>query len=197
MAKFICIIFKLFFKANVKQLKIKQMKNFLRVLFILVLFSAFGTLNAQQQKKIKLGHIDSGELLSLMPGKDSAQVKLQEYATNLGQQLKTMQTELETKEQDYRENEKTWSELIRSTKYKELIDLSNRIEAFQTSAQEDLQNKEQELLQPIIDKAKKAIELVAAENGYTYILDTSYGIVLYFEPTEDILPFVKKKLNLR
>lgn len=197
MAKFICIIFKLFFKANVKQLKIKQMKNFLRVLFILVLFSAFGTLNAQQQKKIKLGHIDSGELLSLMPGKDSAQVKLQEYATNLGQQLKTMQTELETKEQDYRENEKTWSELIRSTKYKELIDLSNRIEAFQTSAQEDLQNKEQELLQPIIDKAKKAIELVAAENGYTYILDTSYGIVLYFEPTEDILPLVKKKLNLR
>lgn len=172
------------------------MKNLLKLLLSLIIIVSCSTLNAQQ-KKLKLGHIDSGELLALMPGKDSSQVKLQEYATSLGQQLKTMQAEIETKEQDYRENEKVWSDLIRSTKYKELIDLSNRIEAFQTSAQEDLQKKEQELLQPIIDKAKKAIEQVAEENGYTYILDTGYGMVLYFEPSDDILPLVKKKLNIK
>jgi len=77
------------------------------------------------------------------------------------------------------------------------MDLSNRIEAFQSSAQEDLQKKEQELLQPIIDLAKKAIEEVAKEQGYTYILDTAYGIVLFADPSDDIMPLVKKKLNLK
>ncbi|HRS53432.1 MAG TPA: OmpH family outer membrane protein [Bacteroidales bacterium] len=175
------------------------MKNLIKVTFLFLCFYFVSYIaDAQQQtKKIKFGHIDSGELLSMMPGRDSAQKKLQEYAATLSQQLKTMQAELDTKEQEYRDNEKSWSELIRSTKYKELMDLSNRIEAFQSSAQEDLQKKEQELLQPIIDLAKKAIEEVAKEQGYTYILDTAYGIVLFADPSDDIMPLVKKKLNLK
>jgi outer membrane protein len=174
------------------------MKKFFKVFVLLTLTVSFSNIYAQQQKKnYRVGHIDSGELLSVMPGRDSAQAKLQNYATNLGQQLKTMQMEYETKEQDYRENEKKWSDLIRGTKYKELIDLSGRIEAFQSSAQEDLQKKELELLQPIIDVAKKAIEEVAIEQGYNYILDTAYGTVLYSDPADDILLLVKKKLNLK
>lgn len=53
-----------------------------------------------------------------------------------------------------------------------------------------------QLVQPLIDKAKKAIEEVAKENGFTYIIDTSSGALLY-SGGEDILPLVKKKLNLQ
>ena len=42
---------------------------------------------------------------------------------------------------------------------------------------------------------KKAIEAVAKENSYKYVLDTSTGNVLYSEPADDILPLVKKKLD--
>ena len=44
-------------------------------------------------------------------------------------------------------------------------------------------------------KATIAIDLVAKENGYKYVLDTSSGNVLYTEPADDILPLVKKKLE--
>jgi outer membrane protein len=44
--------------------------------------------------------------------------------------------------------------------------------------------------------AKKAIEQVAKENGYTYIFDTSVGAVLYWEESDNVLSLVKKKLNL-
>jgi outer membrane protein len=59
-----------------------------------------------------------------------------------------------------------------------------------------LEQDEQDLINPIIEKAKKAIEQVAKENGYTYIFDTSVGAVLYWEESDNVLSLVKKKLNL-
>ena len=52
-------------------------------------------------------------------------------------------------------------------------------------------------MQPFIDKAKKAIDDVAKEKGYTYILDTSTGSVLYWEGGDDIMMYVKEKLGIQ
>jgi outer membrane protein len=88
------------------------------------------------------------------------------------------------------------TDLIKQTKTEELQNMQTRLQTFQSSAQKDLQDKEQELLSPIIDKAKKAIQDVAKENKYTYIFDTGTGTILYSEPSDDILPLVKKYLNI-
>jgi len=151
---------------------------------------------AMAQVKIKLGHIDSMELLQSMPGRDSAQKTLQVYSKVLENQLTAMQKEMETKYQDYQTNGATWSQSILQVKQKDLQDLQARIEAFQQSAQKDLKDKETELLKPIIDKAKKAIEEVSKENGYTYVFDSSVGVLLYFDQSDDLMPMVKKKLGL-
>ena len=60
---------------------------------------------------------------------------------------------------------------------------------------QEYQNKNAELSKPIYDKAKKGIEAVAKEGAYKYVLDTSSGVVLYSEPSDDILLLVKKKLD--
>ena len=78
----------------------------------------------------------------------------------------------------------------------EIMDLQQRIQSFQASAQEQLQMKEQDLLQPIIDKAKKAIEDVAKENGYTYIFDSGLGVLLYMPEGDDVKALVKTKLGI-
>ncbi len=152
---------------------------------------------AMAQVKIKLGHIDSMELLQAMPARDSAQKILQDYSKVLETQLVAMQKEMEKKYQEYQTNGATWTQSILQLKQQELQDLQARIEAFQQSAQKDLKEKETELLKPIIDKAKKAIEDVAKENGYTYIFDSSVGVLLYSESSDDIMALVKKKLNLK
>lgn len=170
------------------------MKKRIIILSIIALF--FGV-NTFAQTKIKLGHIDSMELLKQMPGRDSAQKILENYSKTLEKQITAMQTELENKYNDYVANQATMSQLIQQTKMKELQDLQSRIEAFQTSAQKDLQEKEKELIQPIIDKAKKAIEETAKENGYTYIFDSSVGVLLYYENSDDIMALVKKKLGIK
>lgn len=154
------------------------------------------SLSSFAQTKIKLGHVNSEELLKVMPGRDSAELKLKDYTKALETQFQTMQTEMETKYNDFITNQATYSELIKSMKQKELEDMQKRIQEFQGSAQDDISKKETELLQPIIDKAKKAIEEVAKENGYTYVFDSGLQILLYSDPSDDLLLLVKKKLGI-
>jgi outer membrane protein len=171
------------------------MKKLIKIAALLIITCISTSVFAQG--KLKLGHVDSNELLKMMPGRDSAMKKMQNYQKSLEDQLKAMQSELETKYTDFTANQATMSDLIKSTKQKELQDLNGRIEAFQTSAQQDLQNKEQEVLKPIVDKAKKAIEDVAKENGYTYIFDAGVGVLLYTDGSDDILALVKKKVGIK
>lgn len=167
-------------------------KTFIALILTLVAL----TPASMAQKNVKLGHINSNELMQIMPGRDSAQAAFQREVEDLQATLKSMQDELETRYNDYRAKEAQMSDLIKQTKQRELQDMGARMEEFQKNAQQQLQDREQELLKPIIDRAKKAIEDVAKERGYTYIFDSGVGALLYQQDSEDIMPFVKAKLNL-
>jgi outer membrane protein len=169
------------------------MKNLIKFLVIILVLTASGV-NAQHQEKF--GHIDFGQLYSMMPGLDSVKTQYEQYAKSLQSQYDAMQSELQNKVTDYQSNQASMSAIIKQTKEKEIQDLQARIDAFQSSAQQDLQDKETELSQPLIDKARDAVKQVAKENGYTYILNTSGGMVIYADPGDDILNLVKKKLGI-
>lgn len=172
-----------------------RIKNYvlLGLMFVLVAFQGV----AQAQTKLKFGHINSDELLQMMPGLDSVKTTLQKYQQDIQTELQNMQMEYETKVNDYLSKQEGMTELIKQNKAQEIQELEGRIQAFTQQANQDIAKKQEELLSPIIDKAKKAIEEVAKENGYTYILDSvAAGVVLYATPSEDIMPLVKKKLGL-
>ena len=149
------------------------------------------------QKNIKLGHINSNDLMQIMPGRDSAQAALQKEVEALQAELETMNKEFETKYNDYLAKRDQLSELIRKTKESDLQSMRARIEESQTNAQKMLEERQEALLKPIVDRAKKAIEEVGKENGYTYIFDSGIGTVLYSQDSDDIMPLVKKKLGLK
>ncbi|MGB0403375.1 MAG: OmpH family outer membrane protein [Salibacteraceae bacterium] len=159
-----------------------------------VLLSALAT---TAQKAGKFGHINSNDLLLVMPEKDTAEIQLQNYAKELELQLSTMTTEYEKKYTDYQQNVGSMSEVIRSSKEEEIMDLQNRIQEFQTRAQQSLQKKEAEIMEPLIKKAKDAINEVAKANGYTYIFDSGVGALLYYPEGDNILPLVKVKMGIK
>ena len=170
------------------------MRIFKITLLMLVLAAAT---TASAQKAQKIGHINSNELMAAMPERAEVQKELEEYANQLKLQLEAMRKEYETKIAEFQSKQDVMTDVIKKTKVKEITDLETRIGEFQQTAEADLQKKEQDLLQPIIDKAKQAINDVAKEGGYKYILDTSVGIVLYSVDEDDILPLVKKKLAIQ
>lgn len=149
------------------------------------------------QKSVKIGHINSNELLAAMPERETVQKQIEDHAAQLTATMDAMRKEYETKVTEFQAKQDVMTDIIRDNKIKEITDLEKRITEFQKTAQADLQKKEETLLQPIIDKAKKAIDDVAKENNFTYILDSSLGVVLYSIDSDDVLPLVKKKLNIQ
>lgn len=170
------------------------MKNLLKIAAILVLVAFATSVNAQ--KAAKVGHVDFGKILETMPGQDTVKTVLERYYKDLQDQLQAMQSEYEMKAADYQKNAATLSNIIKATKEKELIDLQGRIEAFQQSAQQEIGNKQTELITPFVDKAKQAIKDVAKEGNFAYILNAVEDILLYSEGGEDVTPLVKKKLGI-
>lgn len=170
------------------------MKNLLKLLVITLFLFSGTAVNAQN---FKFGHINSQELLSLMPERDSAQATIQQYAKDLEGELEIMNVEYNNKLNDYIEKQDVLTPLVKKTKEQELNEFQNRIQDFSVNAQQELQQQEAQLIQPIIQKAEKAIKDVGKENGYIYIFDLSRGTIIYFsEQSEDILPLVLKKLGL-
>jgi outer membrane protein len=170
----------------------KSFKKVIALFALVVLVSSFGF----SQASLKLGYIDSNEILALMPETDSLQKELKKYAEYLDTQMATMAQEYQAKVTAYQENMNTMSDLIRQTKEKEITDLQGRIQAFQQSADSDLGAKQAQLFNPLIDKVKNAINAVGKENGYTYIFDVGTGALVFFENGDNVLPLVKKKLGI-
>lgn len=171
-----------------------MMKNTVKVLAIVLLIAVAATTNAQ--KATKIGHVDFGKLLEMMPGQDTVKGVMENYVQSLQGELQTMNAELEMKVTDYQKNVAGLSSIIKATKEKEITDLQGRIESFQQVAQQDIQAKQTELITPFVDKARAAIKDVAKEGGFAYIMNAVEDILLYSEGGEDVMPLVKKKLGI-
>lgn len=163
-----------------------------KALLILAVIMTAVTVQAQ-----KIGHINSNELLSIMPGVTEITKQLEDHKKTLETQLMTMQQEYQSKVAEYEQNMNTWSDLIKQSKEQSIVDLEKRIQEFTQVAQQDLQNKEQQLSEPLLKKAQDAIDAVAKANGYTYVFDTSSGTVLVFPDGDNILPLVKAHLGIQ
>jgi outer membrane protein len=167
------------------------------LILVLSVFMAGGF--AFAQKELKIGHVNSNVLVQQLPDFEKAQKTLMKHQKDLEGAMGEMQQELQTKYQAYAAKADSLSPLLRQAKEEEITELQRRVENFRQSAQEDLRKKEMELQQPIITKVQKAIDDVAQENGYTYVLDAvEGGSVLYTAPgSNDLTPLVKKKLGIQ
>lgn len=145
----------------------------------------------------KFAHINLDSLLRAMPESDSARKVGQAHYQMLEGEVESMQKEVQEKVQDYQAHQATYTELIKQTKQQEIQDMEQRLQAFQGSAQTDLQKFNDSITKPIITKAKHAISEVAKEHHYNYVLDTSSGVVIYFENSDDIYEFVAEKLGVK
>jgi outer membrane protein len=168
------------------------MKRIIIVLFTLLCFVGIKESNAQ-----KFGHINFAELYKQVPGHDVAQAEYERYVMEIKQQIDAMETELQQKYTEYTANSASMTPLIKTAKERELQDLNMRYEEFRSSVSADVSAKDAELSEPLITKAKKAVEDVAKEHGYTYIFNSSDGLVLYATPSDDVMDLVLKKLGIK
>ena len=142
----------------------------------------------------KTGYISTEELISVMPEAEKANTVLQDYQTSLQQQGQDYYRELSEKDSIFQADSAKLSPAAKDLRRNDLIALYQKVQGWNQTMQQMIQEKSQTLIAPIRSKAFDAIKAVAKESGYAYVLDAS--AVLVGPPGEDILPLVKKKLGI-
>lgn len=165
------------------------------IFFFAVALMGCATVSQAQTKTLKLGYVNSQELLTLMPGAAKADTNLAHYMKQLDDAFQAMQQEGQQKLQEYQAQKNNWTEAVRETKEKGISDLQNRMQQFQANAQDSVQAKRNQLFQPLLDQAQKAIKAVGKEGNYDYIFDGS--ALLYANDAENLMPKVKAKLGIK
>jgi outer membrane protein len=143
----------------------------------------------------KIGFISLQELIPVMPEYKKADTALNDYQTALGQNFEDMKREYY--EKDSAINTKDTVKLTKAQleiKRREVGELLVKLQGYQQQSQQLYQQKQQDLISPIQKKAVEAVQAVAKENGFTYVL--SKEALLVSPPAEDLLPLVKKKLGI-
>jgi len=170
------------------------MNKILKSLLFTFVFAALAV-SAQAQK---FGYINSQELISQLPEVKEANSKIETLKKQLQKKGEDMVKSLQAK---YADAQKRQADGLISPK--QLQEESARLQQeeqalgqFEQTSQEKIFKKSEELLSPIQARINDAIKAVAADNGYTYIFDSSLGLVLYADPGTDVSTLVKAKLGL-
>ena len=172
------------------------MKTIVKIVVAIVLVALCSNVSAQTT--LKLAHINKSDLIVSMPEYEAAMVELQKIEQSLMDTMEELQVEYRKKLDDYTRNFDNWADLVKQTKMEELQSMQNRIQVFQENAQETMQIEQQKVFQPIIEKADKAIEDVAKEQGVTYVINGDSQILLFKAVgTLDLLPAVKAHLGIK
>jgi len=176
------------------------MKHLLKsVLVAAGLFLTVGAVSAQQ----KIGHVNSQEILLLMPEYKTANQALETFVGTKRTEIQQMDSERQKKIAVFLDKQKSRSEANKETVDKELQTLNTdiqemegRMQEVQQKAEQEVAQKREEVFQPVFAKAEQAIHAVAKEKAYAYILDIAQQSVLYFDGGDDISAAVKTKLGI-
>jgi outer membrane protein len=163
----------------------------------LTLITSF-TVNAQN---FKLGYTNIEYILQNMPESKDVQTKL---ATEKAQYEKLYQDKMADAQkmyEDYQKNAASMSAVIKADKEKTLQNKQNEMQELQQNSEAALSKKQQDLIAPIMNKIQAAIDAVAKENAYTFVLnsDAGYGttpVILVAPESDNITVLVFKKLGV-
>ncbi len=150
---------------------------------------------------VKLGYTNIDYILSQTPESKDIQNQLTIQRTQAENELKRLQKEFEDKLAAYEKGAPQMSDVIKADREKELQSLQTRTQEFNQSAQQQLQAKYQQLVNPVIQKIQKNIDAVAKENAFTYIFNLDAGagttpILLYAPEDGNVTDLVLKKMGI-
>lgn len=166
-----------------------------KILFVFLVLSAASTgLQAQ-----KYGHLNFGNMLSLMPQTKEADEQLQAFQTGLVSKGELMAAEFKGNVAKFIAESQTgtMAPKVQQERQAALEKEQEAIRLYEQEVTDKVNAKREELLKPIVDLLEKTIQEVSKENGFTMVFDTgSFNAVLHAAETDDLLPLMKKKLGI-
>ncbi len=130
--------------------------------------------------------------MAKMPAMIDAQKQLEKLSGTYDANYKKMVEEYQTKLKKYDAESATVTEAVNGERSKEVQDMQKRIVDFRDNAQKELQQKESDIVKPLMDKVRTSIQKVGKAKGYQYVLD---GSTLLLADGPNLTADVKKDLG--
>ena len=144
----------------------------------------------------KIGHVNSQEIMAIMPETKRMAEKLDSLQGVYETQLANMQEEFNKKVAEFQQQQATMTAGVREFRQQELAEMEQRTQMFYQTVQKELQAKQVEYLQPVQNKLLEAINKVGAAQGCTYVMDRAG--MLYIAPDAlDLTTAVKAELGIK
>ena len=165
------------------------MKNLKTLLLIAVVALGINTVQAQSN----VAHINLGEIIKLMPETKTMQTDLEKLSKTYEDELKAKDVALKALTDRYTAEAPSQTDEENAKRAQEIQQEDYKIKMGYQIAEQDVNKQGNEMMEPIIMKARQAVTDVAKEMNFQYVLDATSLIVA---DGTDISVMVKTKLGL-
>ena len=174
---------------------------------VILFFSIVLNLQAQAQSnnsELKIGYINPQSILANMPEMRAVQQRLQNFTARKQQELSTLEQEFQTQVAEYQQKVGVISADAQQQEEARLGQLQQELLQAQEVAEQELAQRRDELVGPLLEQIGAAIEAVAQKQGLSYVLNTTTSsgdmIILYasedFRAKFDITQSVMEELGM-
>jgi outer membrane protein len=158
---------------------------------------------AQAQQVLKIGYLDSNAILRETPGAAEAQAQLQtdieQIQAQLQAQVQQMRTEIEQMIQAYEAQQATLTDAARQERENAInqrqMELQGQLQQLNQQAELQASQRQQALVQPIMDQINTVVEALRREGSYSVIFDLAAGAILAADPGLDLTSEVIRRLQ--
>ena len=152
------------------------------------------TMSNQTQAQNKMAYVSVEEVVQLMPEYKKAMSDMAQFDSAL--QINYAETVREFNRQDslFKADSTKWSSAIRTANREKMKKLLFELQGFEQSYQQQMQQRQEELMTPVAQKANDLIREVAKTGGYAYVFRKE---ALLVQPdADDLMPAIRKRLGV-
>jgi len=173
------------------------MRSFVNAAIAAVAVTILAAGSAAAQGALKIAYVNSQEIIAAAPGRAEAEAQIQKDMNSYRSQVQKMGDSLNTLIASYTKSESTLSEAARAAKQKEIQDKEKEYQTRVQGLEQQAQQRQSELIRPIMEKINSIIEQVRAEDGYALVLDAGNqsGVVVAADSSLDITDKVIARLK--
>lgn len=178
--------------------RVLVMKNVMRstiVLSFCLIALSFMQVNRVRAAEIQIGFVDMQKALQSVEAGRKAKAQLEKEFNAKKKELQTEEASIQKMGEEFRKQELVMSEDGKRKKQQELQERIMKFQQMTARSQQEIQQKEQELTQPIIGKLRHIIGDLAKQKGYTLVLERNENTVLYFLEKDDLTIEVVNQFN--
>ncbi len=173
------------------------MKRIIATIIAIVFVSAIGV-KVVHAKDMKIGYINSQQIMSELQESQDAQKKLEKEEADYKKKLDDMESDIAKLRDTFEKQSAMMTEDKQKEKYAEIQSKMDDYEKFRKDTwgpEGKLYQRNAELTRPILDKVNTIIKKVGESDGYDYIFDVVPGGVVYAKPSDDLTQRVLEELQ--